>query len=195
LVLLGSSGLAACSVLPQSTYVQQTQWPLVVRRPDSAPSRTRGHVLVVRDIRPASGLDQRGVQWLQSDGSVHVDFYNQWAVPPAQAATDDVRNWLAASGLFAAVVAPDSGLTPDLTLEGQLTTFIGEPRTMTAHAALALVLLDQHPVPAKVLLQRTVSADAHMASGTPTGVVEALRSALTQVLRETEGAVAPFAGR
>jgi ABC-type uncharacterized transport system auxiliary subunit len=182
-------------VLPQQKYVEQTQWPLVVRRPDTTPPRAKGHVLVVRDIRPAPGLEQRGLQWLLSDGSVHVDFYNQWAVPPAQAVTDDLRRWLAASGLFAAVVAPDSGLTPDLTLEGDLSAFIADPRRLTAHAALAIVLLDQHPVPAKVLLQRTISADAHMSADTPSGVADALRTALSDVLRETEAAIARFAGR
>ncbi|HSU04268.1 MAG TPA: ABC-type transport auxiliary lipoprotein family protein [Acetobacteraceae bacterium] len=193
--VFGTAALAGCSVLPQPKYVQQTQWPLVVRRPESLPPRAKGHVLVVRDIRPAAGLEQRGLQWLLPDGSVHVDFYNQWAVPPAQALTDDLRQWLAASGLFAAVVAPDSGLTPDMTLEGQLTAFIADPRVLNAHAALAIVLLNQHPVPAKVLLQRTITADSRMATGTPSGVVDALRAALGTVLRGTEAAVAGFAGR
>ncbi len=182
-------------MLPQSKYIQQTQWPLVVRRPDTLPPRRRGKVLVVRDIQPGPGLEQRGLQWLLPDGSLHVDFYNQWAVPPAQAVTDDLRHWLAASGLFSAVVAPDSGLTPDMTLEGQLTAFVANPRALTAHAALALVAIDQHPVPAKVLLQRTISADARMAGATPEGVVDGLRAALTDVFRQTEAVVAGFAGR
>ncbi|HEX5328115.1 MAG TPA: ABC-type transport auxiliary lipoprotein family protein [Acetobacteraceae bacterium] len=195
LVLLGCGGLGACSVLPQQGYVQQTQWPLVVRRPESARPRARGRVLVVRDVHPAPGLEQRGVQWLLPDGSVHVDFYNQWAVPPAQAVTDDLRRWLADSGLFAAVVAPDSGLTPDLTLEPELTTFIADPKALTAHAALALVLLDQHPVPAKVLLQRTESGSAHLTGATPAGVVAGMRAALGNVLQQTEAVLARFAGR
>ncbi len=190
---LAGCTLAGCSVLPQPSYVQQTQWPLVIRRPQSVPPRTRGRVLVVRSLLPAPGLDQRGLQWLLPNGSVHVDFYNQWAVPPAQGATDDLRRWLAASGLFAAVVAPDSGLLPDLSLEGELTTFIADPRTLTAHAALALVLVDAHPSPAKVLLQRTISSDARMTADTPTGVADALLAALTEVLRQTESALASFA--
>lgn len=194
LVCLGVAGLAGCSVLPKTPYVEQVQWPLIVKRPETLPRRPNGPVLAVRDVTPAPGLDQRGLQWLLPNGSVHVDFYNQWAVPPAQAVTTDLQQWLAAAGLFSAVVAVGSGLTPDLELDATLTTFIADPRVMTAHAALALVLINQHAIPSKVRLQRTVSADVHMTADTPEGMVDALRAALADVLRATESALAPEAG-
>jgi cholesterol transport system auxiliary component len=193
LICLGAAGVAGCSVLPKTPYVEQTQWPLIVKRPETLPRRPNGPVLAVREVTPAPGLDQRGLQWLLPNGSLHVDFYNQWAVPPAQAVTMDLQQWLAASGLFSAVVAPGSGLTPELELDGTLSTFIADPRVMTAHAALALVLIDQHAIPAKVLLQRTVPADARMTVDTPEGIVDALRAALADVLRATESVLATAA--
>ncbi len=194
LVCLGAAALAGCSVLPKTPYIEQTQWPLLVKRPETLPRRADGRVLTVSDVTPAPGLDQRGLQWLLPNGSVHVDFYNQWAVSPASAVTTALREWLAASGLFSAVVAPGTGLTPDLVLDATLATFIADPRTLTAHAALALVLIDQRPVPAKVTLQRTVSADAHMSNDTPAGVVEALLAALAGALQMTESALGTAAG-
>jgi cholesterol transport system auxiliary component len=190
LACLAAAGLAGCSVLPKTPYVEQTQWPLIVKRPETLPRRPNGPVLAVRDVTPAPGLDQRGLQWLLPNGSVHVDFYNQWAVPPAQAVTMDLQQWLAASGLFSGVVAVGSGLTPDLELDATLSTFIADPRVLTAHAALALVLIDAQAIPAKVLLQRTVSADAHMTTDTPEGIVDALRAALADALRMTEATLA-----
>ncbi len=190
LAWLGAAGLAGCSVLPKTPYIAQTQWPLIVKRPETLPRRPNGRVLTIADVTPAPGLDQRGLQWLLPNGSVHVDFYNQWAVAPASAVTTDLQQWLAASGLFSAVVAAGTGLTPDLVLQATLSTFIADPRTLTAHAALALVLIDQRPAQAKVLLQRTVSTDAHMTTDTPAGIVDALRAALAEVLRETESALA-----
>jgi cholesterol transport system auxiliary component len=190
LVWIGAAGLAACSVLPQTKYVQQTQWPLIVTRPETRPSRPSGRQLMVSEVTPAPGLDQRGLQWLLPNGSLHVDFYNQWAVAPASAVTTDLQQWLAASGLFSAVVSPGTGLTPDLILNATLTTFIADPRTLTAHAALALVLIDQRAIPAKVLLQKTVSADAHMTADTSDGIVNALRTALANVLSATEATLA-----
>jgi cholesterol transport system auxiliary component len=195
LVLGGAAALGGCSLLPQPAYVQRFVWPLVVRRPTVSPSRTGGKVLVVREIRPGPGLDQAGVQWLRADGSLHVDFYNQWAVPPAEGITDDLRRWLAGSGLFSAVVGSDSGVTPDLVLEGEVTAFLGDPAQRQARAALAIVLMAARGDPTRVLLQRTVAAAAPLGADTPAGVVAGLLAALRSVLGGTEAALRPFAGR
>ena len=114
-VLASLLGLGGCG-LSQRPYLERRQWPLIVRRPAALPARARGRVLLVRSIRAGPGLEARGLQSLQPDGSVKVDFYEEWAVPPAQAIEDDLRQWLAASGLFAAVLAPGSQLPADLVM-------------------------------------------------------------------------------
>lgn len=182
----GTMALGGCSVLPQPAYVERTVWPLVVRRNAALPPRRGGKVLVVRELTAAPGLTQRGVQWLRPDGSLHVDFYNQWAVPPAEGVTDDLRRWLADSGLFAAVVGPDSGLSGDFTLEGELTAFVGNPARREARVALALVLIGARAVPARVLVQRTVAAEAPMRTDAPAAVVAALSAALRAALDRSE---------
>ena len=139
-VLLGLVGLGGCSVLPSPQYLQRRDWPLDVRRPSELPPRMRGKVLLVRVIRAGPGLDVRGMQWLQRDGSIHVDFYEQWAVPPAQAVEDDVRQRLAGAGLFSAVVAPGSRLEADYVLEGELQTFIADPGAGVARVSVAFVV-------------------------------------------------------
>jgi ABC-type uncharacterized transport system auxiliary subunit len=146
-------------------------------------------VLLVRSLRAAPGLEARGLQWLQRDGSVHVDFYEQWAVPPAQAVEDDLRRWLADAGLFVAVIAPGSQLSADFILEGELTVFVAEPSAGRARAALALVLLDQRNSPTKVLLQRTEAAEVRLADQGPQAIAEAMRAAIVEVLHRTEVAI------
>ncbi len=189
LVVCGVS-LAGCSLLPQSPYVQQRAWPLDVQRPSVAPRKVHGRVLLVRSVRAAPGLEERGLQWLQHDGSVHVDYYEQWAVPPVQAMENDLRQWLSDSGLFAAVVAPGSRLNADYVLEGQLETFIADPNAGLVHVALALVLLDQRPGRTSVLLQRTESADVRLSASDPPAIADAMRAAIVEVLRRTEADVA-----
>lgn len=182
--------LAGCSLLPQTPYVQQRAWPLDVRRASVLPRKSHGYVLLVRSVRAGPGLEARGLQWLQRDGSVHVDFYEQWAVPPAQAMEDNLRQWLADSGLFAAVVAPGSRLNPDFVLEGELDSFIADPANGLVHVALAVVLLDQRRGSTKVLLQRTENADAKLPGADPRSSVEAMRAGIVEVLRLTETDVA-----
>lgn len=127
------------------------------------------------------------MQWLPADGSLHVDFYNRWAVPPAEGVTDDLRRWLAYSGVFAAVVGPDSGLSGDFVLEGELTAFLGEPARDVAQVALALVLIGARAAPAKVLLQRTVAAEVPLATTTPAGVVAGVLTGLRRCGGATGG--------
>jgi cholesterol transport system auxiliary component len=194
-VFAALAGLAGCSVLPQPKYVQQTQWPLAVQRARAVPSPAKGKVLLVRDMSAGPGLDQRGLQWLESNGSVHVDFYNQWAVSPAAGVTSDLQQWLVGSGLFSAVVGASSGLVPDLILDTELTQFVADPRNLTAHAAAQITLIDAHAVPSRVVLQRTVTGEARMPADTPQGVAEGLRSALAVLLGQVEAAVAPYSRR
>jgi ABC-type uncharacterized transport system auxiliary subunit len=153
------------------------------------PNQRRG-VLLVRDVRAGPGLEVRGLQWLQPDGSVHVDFYEQWAVPPAQAAEDDLRQWLVDAGLFSAVVAPGSRLNADFVLEGELDALVADLNTGVVRAALALVLLDQRPNPTKVLLQKTETAEVKLAGTDPPAIAAGLKAALADVLRQAETDVA-----
>lgn len=192
-LLVGGAALGGCSILPQQPYLQRRDWPLDVRRPQALPPRPRGPVLLVRSVRAASGLEQRGLQWLRNDGSVHVDFYEQWAVPPAQAVEDDVRRWLADAGLFSAVLAPGSRLNADLVLEGELDAFVADLNAGTARMALALVLLDQRKNETKVLLQKTETAEVKLAGTDPPAIVDAMKAALVEVLRQTETDVAAAA--
>jgi ABC-type uncharacterized transport system auxiliary subunit len=189
-LLAGAAALAGCSVLPQQPNLQRRDWPLDVQRGKIAPPRARGRVLLVRSVRAAPELEARGLQWLQRDGSLHVDFYEQWAVPPAQAVEDDLRQWLADAGLFRAVLAPGSRLNADLVLEGDLDVFSVDLQTGVARAALALVLLDQRSGATKVLLQRTESAEVKLNGTDPPAMVDALKAALVAVLGKSEQAIA-----
>ena len=189
-LLGGAAALAGCSVLPQQPTLQRRDWPLDVRRGKTLPPRARGRVLLVRSVRAAPELEARGLQWLQRDGSLHVDFYEQWAVPPAQAVEDDLRQWLADAGLFKAVLAPGSRLNADLVLEGELDVFSVDLSAGVARTALALVLLDQRAGGTKVLLQRTESAEAKLGGTDPPAMVDALKASLVAVLGKSEQAIA-----
>jgi cholesterol transport system auxiliary component len=188
-VLAGGAALAGCSLLPQTPYVRRRDWPLDVQLPPGAPAKRRGRVLLVRSVQAGPGLDVRGVQWLQRDGSVHVDFYEQWAVPPAEAVGDNLQRWLANSGLFSAVVTTGSRLNADFVLEGSLNAFIADLNAGVARVALALVLIDQRQGMTKVLLQRTEIAEVKLTSDEPPAIVEAMRAAIVEMLRRAQAVI------
>jgi len=191
ILTLGLLLLARCSVLPAREYQQRRDWPLLPLRPAGGPmGNRRGKVLLIRTVSAAPGLEARGLQSLAKDGSVNVDYYEQWAVPPAQAMEEALRRWLAASGLFAAVVAPGSRVTADLVLEAELTALIADVPAGMARAGLALVLLEPKGDTSRVRLQRAETAEVRLDGTDPAALANALRQAAAAVLGQAETALA-----
>ena len=189
-LIAAAASLAGCSVLPARPYLVKRDWPLEVVRPVSLPPRPGGKTLLVRSLRAAPGLEQRGLQIVQDDTSIHVDFYEEWSVPPADAVEDALRRWLAVSGLFAAILAPGSRATADYALEGELLSLLAIPAQNREQASLNVVLLDLRPMPVRVLLQADEMADAPLATASPQAIAVAGRAALTQLLTKVEAAIA-----
>ena len=65
--------VASCG-LSERPYTERRQWPLMARRPPAAPThppraRASRPILLVRNLRAGPGLEVRGLQTLQADGS------------------------------------------------------------------------------------------------------------------------------
>ncbi len=194
-LLAAPIALAGCSVLPTRPYIDRRDWPLDSARPVTLPSRPGGAILLVRTLRAAPGLEARGLEVLQADGSIRTDYYEQWSVPPADAVEDALRRWLAASGLFAAVLAPGSRARADLALEGELLSLLGMPSQGVTRASLGVVLLDLRPAPVRVLLQADVIAQAPLARGGAAETAASGRAAVATLLASVEQRVAAAIGR
>jgi ABC-type uncharacterized transport system auxiliary subunit len=183
--------LARCSVLPKREYQERRDWPLLpARQSPTLAARPRGKILLIRTMSAAPGLEARGLQSLSKDGSVNVDYYEQWAASPAQAMEEALRRWLSESGLFAAVVAPGSRVTPDLVLETELTALVADLPAGAARAGLSLVLLEPKGETSRVRLQRTETAAATLEGTGPAALVAALRQASASVLGQVEASLA-----
>jgi len=181
---------AGCSVLPAAPYTQRRDWPILVPRPDPLPPRAGGPVLLVRTVTAAPGIDRRGLLTLQPDGSMRVDFYEQWAVMPADGVEEALRQWLAGSGLYSAVIEAGSRLSPDLVLEATLTQFWAAPGAGKADVALALVLLDQRRGGSRVRLQRTVTGQAPLTGSDAPAEAHAVLAALADAFAQAAQALA-----
>jgi len=186
--------LSGCG-LSERPYLEKRDWPLKVNRPETATTqaRPRGRVLLVRTVQAGPGLETRGLSLLQADGSVKTEFYETWSVPPAEGAEASLREWLVASGRFAAVLNPGSRMTADLTLECTLTALIADPGKGVARAALSVVVLDQRNAGTRVLAQRMIQAEAPLSGTDAPARVAAMKAALAEVLAQVETTLAGLA--
>lgn len=134
---------AGCSVLPDRPYQESLRFALSPQRPARQAAPRGAPVLQLRLMRAAPGLDQRGLRLAGADGVVAVEFWSEWTAPPAELAEEALRQWMAASGLFAAVVAPGSRLNAEMVMEGELTRLQAEPVAGIARAGLSVLLLSE----------------------------------------------------
>jgi ABC-type uncharacterized transport system auxiliary subunit len=181
----------ACSVLPERPYVPTRRFGMELRRPAAATGRRGRRTLLLRMMRAAPDLDRPGLRSVLPDGSVTVDFYDEWVAAPAELAEEAARRWLDASGIFAAIAGPGTRARIDLVLELELTTLHVEPGTGLARAGLSAVLLREGAVSADVVSAFTVEGQAPMPHAGAEGnlpaetrvdaMTEALGAALTEL--------------
>lgn len=194
-IIAAPLALAGCSVLPRQTYIPQVNWPLDPPPPTTRPANPNGPVLLVRDLLAAPGLDEQGVQTLLPNGSLEIGYYNRWAVPPADAATQALATWLLASGQFSAVIGPGSRLTASLILEGELTEFLADESAGHAIAVLTLVVMSNSgsiTAPSRPLAQSRITGQAPLAGTDAAAAVAALRAALADALGQAVALVTRY---
>ncbi len=202
--------LAGCSVLPDRPYREVRRFALAPERPTAlavtpeqpataspapgrlvtaspAPGRP---TLLLRGVRAAPGLDQRGLRALGADGQVTQDFWAEWAAPPAELVEEALRRWLAASGQFAAVTASGSRLRSGLVLEAEVLRLQTEPAARRARAGLAgLLLLEsaESGTATRILGQLQAEGTAPLPPGNdPALAAAAMSAALGQALAVLE---------
>ncbi|MDD2795551.1 ABC-type transport auxiliary lipoprotein family protein [Acidocella sp.] len=178
--------LSACtSLLPAQKYIARTSWPLAPQPPAQNPANPSGPILMVRAISAAPGLDQTGLQSLAPDGSLNIDYYNNWAAAPADAATQALLTWCQASGAFSAVIQPGSRLNPGLIVEGELTQLLANPASGQATAVLTLAVIKPAggiTTAALPLVQQRITGAAPLVGATPAAQAAAQNAALASAL-------------
>ncbi|MBE9605046.1 membrane integrity-associated transporter subunit PqiC [Acetobacteraceae bacterium H6797] len=191
---LALPALGACSVIPERPYVETSRFPLLPRRASAMPAPARGKVLLIRMMRAAPGLDQRGLRSLRPDGTEKADYYAEWASPPADAAEEAVRRWLGDAGIFAGIVSPGTRANYDLVLEIELSELIADTPRGEARAGIAAVLVQEAALGGKVLMQATPRGRAPLPPGERAAdQAAAMTAALGQAIAGLEEAVRPYA--
>jgi cholesterol transport system auxiliary component len=195
-LLLAAIALAGCSVLPDRPYIPTERFPLEPRR-TGAPRTGRGRrTLLLRTLRAGAGLETRNLRVLRPDGTESVDFYAEWAAPPAEATEQSLRRWLIDSRLFSAILAPGSRLTPDYVMEGELTALIADQRAGVARAELTLLLVDERNgsrLVGQLVTDGTAPLPGGTAPPTPAQAADAMSAALGNALASLEQALARYA--
>ena len=195
-MLLIAPLLVGCSVLPDRPFVETRRFPLEPRREGPPRSGRARRSLLVRTLRAGAGMETRNLRTIRPDGTESLDFYAEWAAPPAEAAEQALRRWLLDSRLFAAILAPVSRVTPDFVMEGELTRLAAVQGEGIARAELTLLLVDERNG-SRLVGQMVSGGSAPLPGGTaaptPEQAAGAMAAALGHALASLEQALARFA--
>lgn len=186
-------GLGGCSVLPDRPFQETHRFALAPERPRQDRTPPRAPVLLLRGLRAAPGLDARGLRLAGPGEQVELEYWNEWIAPPPELVEEALRRWLAASGLFSAVVLPGSRLPATLVLEAELLRLQAEPATGMARATLAVLLLREGAADRpRILGQFQAEGEAPIPGGgqgrpAPADAAAAMAAALAAALTALEG--------
>ncbi|MBF0530746.1 MAG: hypothetical protein HQK55_16065, partial [Deltaproteobacteria bacterium] len=119
--------LTACSGLKQS-YPEKYYYALNAQRPAQNLPNSSGPNLLVGRFRVSPRYEGKSLVYRTGDLTYQADYYNEFLVSPASMFGETTGRWLAASGLFKAVLDGPSQILPDLTLECAVNSLYGDFR-------------------------------------------------------------------
>lgn len=188
-VLLAVGLLVGCA--PKKSYPEKRYYVLDVSRPGEASAPLNEAVLSVRRFNVSPRYEGKGFVYRDGDLSYESDFYSEFLISPGSLVTEEVRQWLAASGLFQRVVASASHLEATEILEGNVVALYGDYREAASPAAVLDVqffLIKDVSARSEVVFQKeyreTVSLNERSAKALVNGWNEALRQILTALEKD-----------
>ncbi len=180
--------LIGCVNLERS-YPEKRYFILDVSRDKDVSSPDTETVLKVRRFRVSPKYEGKGFVYRLKDLSYESDFYNEFFISPASLLTEEIRKWVAGTGLFQHVVDPSSYMDPNYVLEGAVTSLYGDYGVSTAPKAILemqFFLLQETAASPKIIFQSQYHKEEPLKGNTPDALVKSWNKALNQILTEFE---------
>ncbi|KHE90461.1 MAG: hypothetical protein K8F52_13035 [Candidatus Scalindua rubra] len=192
IVLIGVFGLfsvlAGCLNL-EKNYPEKRYFTLDASREKDVFPSDKGEVLTVRRFRVSPKYESKGLVYRLKEQNYEYDFYNELFISPSSMFTEEIRKWLAVSGLFKHVVDPSSLVDSPYILEGAITALYGDYRVSAAPKAVLEIqffLLHEIESNSKIIFQSQYHKEEPLNGNTPDALVKSWNSALNQILTEFE---------
>jgi cholesterol transport system auxiliary component len=183
LIAVLGSGCAGRKAIVKDTFLLDAQ------RGGQSLKAAPDTVLAVRQFSIAPAYQDKGLVYRTGDNQYESDFYNEYFVSPPAMMTDQTRNWLSESGVFAQVLSPVSSIEPTHILEGHIKQIAADVRDKANPQAvleISFFLLEQQKHDRTIRFQKTYSATQPLESKTAAACIDALNQCLGQIMKAFE---------
>ena len=188
--------LAGCSA-PQRETPLRRQYVLDVNSAGGKLEAGSG-VLKVRRFRISSPFEGTSFVYRTGGVSYESDFYNEFLSPPAAMITEEVRQWLGASGIFGTVVDAGSHADARYALEGNIVALYGDYSDAGKPEAvmeIQVFLLDEAGPASSVAFSNGYRVVSSLESNSPAALAAGLNDCLEKILKEIERDLRAAVGR
>lgn len=178
-----------CSGCAQREAILKDTFLLDAQRGGQSLKASPKTVLAVRPFSIAPAFQGKGLVYRTDEDQYESDFYNEYFVSPSAMMTDQTRDWLSESGVFAEVLLPVSSVEPTHILEGHIKQIVADVRDKANKQAvleLSFFLLEQHNHNRTIRFQKTYSATQSLEGKTASACITALNQCLSEILGNLE---------
>ena len=170
-------------------YVERGSFALEVSRGEAATSQTEA-ILRIRTLRVSPRYEGKRFVYRGESLSYETDFYNEFLTSPDTMITEEVRQWLADSGLFGHVVDFSGQVDPTHILEGTVTDLYGdfsEPTQPKAALQIEFFLSEDIAGQSKSVFKNRYRKEVRISRDSPEELIQGWNKALALILTDFEG--------
>lgn len=186
-MILAAIGAAGC--MPSRKPIVKDTFLISPERPGSPAETASTKSLVIQPFSIAPAYQKIGIVSRTGETRFDSDFYNEYFVAPSRMITNQTRNWLSESGLFAHVLSHYSSVEPVCLLEGhisQLYRDMRQPDQPKAVLEITFFLVQQLQQNDSVRLQKTYSVAKPVDGLTMLDYSAAQSAGLAEILAQLE---------
>lgn len=180
--------LSGCIRL-ESSYPEKRYFLIDISRQEDVSPPATDEVLRVVTFSVSPQYEGKGFVYRKADVVYESDFYNEFLISPTDMFTEEARQWVARSGLFAQVADLSSYNEPTFFLAGTVTALYGDFSDVSApKAIMEMEFFLSRDVSAKgeVAFQNRYHREIPLDGASPQALVKGWNEALRQILTDLE---------
>jgi cholesterol transport system auxiliary component len=173
----------------KSSYPEKRYFLIDISRQEDVSPRVTDEVLKVVTFSVSPQYEGKDFVYRKGDVVYESDFYNEFLISPSDMFTEQVRQWVARSGLFSQVADLSSYNEPTFFLGGVVTALYGDFRDISEPKAIMEIdFLLTRDVSAKgeVAFQKRYQREIPLDGASPQALVKGWNEALRQILTDFE---------